>query len=317
MRSPAVESPVAGRDGRFLPFAQRHLLYLVYSLCLVASLAVAAWRPVLFQKLNSIASIEDFEPLVATSPSVKIEPLLRDIPNGSGKVWAVEPFEKYQQTMLEGLGNCSHTSYGMAYHARQLGADYQIISIIRFEGVDHSGSGLTGHAVIRLPMSFEGREWIGLLDVLYRGIPRTGGERFLDVVDLTRGAVPDFDFVRLNATKRKESPYFTDFLDSRWVGYIPGREVSRYFSFVETLYVPLGSERLEKHVYDGLALLLGFFPTTYFPEYDELMADHRREAVVFRASLWTLRSAVALVPAILGWELSRYWLRRRSRTRKS
>ena len=83
------------------------------------------------------------------------------------------------------------------------------------------------------------------------------------------------------------------------LAYIPASEVARYFRFLETVYLPLGSERLEKHLYDGLALMLGFYPTIYVPEYARLVEGREVEWLTYRSALWVLRSALVGLPLLM------------------
>ena len=88
------------------------------------------------------------------------------------------------------------------------------------------------------------------------------------------------------------------------IGYIPGEDVSRYFRFLETAYVSLGSGRLEKYVFDGLALLLGYYPEIGVLEYERLTEGRGLQIAWHRSSAWVLRSAFAVLPLLLVVELA-------------
>ncbi len=79
---------------------------------------------------------------------------------------------------------------------------------------------------------------------------------------------------------------------------MPADEIARYFRFLETIYVPLGSERLEKHFYDGLALMLGFYPSIYVPDFERLVEGREVEWLSYRSALWVLRSAMLGLPLL-------------------
>lgn len=94
------------------------------------------------------------------------------------------------------------------------------------------------------------------------------------------------------------------------------REVNRYFDFRERIYVPLGHDRLEKVIYDGVTLLFGYLPNVYTPEYDALVEANRVEVAVQRSALWVQRSSLFMLPLFLGFETfarvrfpRRSWLR--------
>lgn len=121
----------------------------------------------------------------------------------------------------------------------------------------------------------------------------------MDVEDLTRGAVPNFEFRSLTPLLNDDSPYYEKFLDNVSIGYIPSREIDRYFDFIEHIYFPLGNDRLEKYLYDGLALLVGFLPKIYVPNYEALVREHRFEILLQRSALWIERTALLVIPGFL------------------
>jgi hypothetical protein len=133
----------------------------------------------------------------------------------------------------------------------------------------------------------DGSEHLGLVDPVAGGVPLTG-ERSLDIAALDSGPVDDFRFRFLNEAGRDPSWYYQEHLEYAVVGYVPRQEVGRYYRFLEKILVPLGHEKLEKYVYDGLALLLGFLPRVFVPRYDELMAHYAGAAELHQTALWTL-----------------------------
>lgn len=276
----------------------------------MALIAIGA-RPVAFQKVAVIErGVGDSAPgAVAVGASLDVDSVIGGIPYALEErmVWDVEPRSKYRRTILEGAGNCSNLVFGLAYHLEASSVDYQIVHIMHPETFLDGD----GHTVIRTHFRHAGIEQIGLVDVREAALPRSGG-RFLDVADLRAGPVSEFAMEKVVERPDRSSFYYASYLADAAIGVIPASEVRRYFRFVETLYVPFGSRRLEKYVYDGLAVMLGFYPTIYVEDLPRLAGRNRAEWVLFTGSLWLLRSAVIVLP-LLGWAV----LRKRRRARYS
>lgn len=280
----------------------RHKILLAYAAVLMLALAMPLVQTYGFQKLNVIRPAEAIPDLrVQEDDFIDVYDVVRSIPYDGGRVWTVVPKEKHRQTILRGRGNCSNLSYGLAYELARSNIDYQLISFLdRDEFVDGGG-----HTVIRVGYRYDGSPRVGLVDLVRGGLPRSG-DSFLDVSDLRGLAIEDFSIEPLNARKFEgadEPRFYGEDLESSAIGYIRAEDIERYFDFIETVYVPLGSERLEKHVFDGLALLLGTLPTIRLPAYPELVERHRLAFVAHRSSLWILRSALVVLPAALLLEL--------------
>jgi hypothetical protein len=283
--------------------------YAAYALLVVGALGVAAHQPLLFQKLNTIVPASEFPPVAHTGEApLDVARLIGSIPLQSTESWAVDPGLRYRRALVEGAGNCSQLSFGIAYGLERSGTDYQIVHILSPKGLAVG----EGHTIVRTYYRVDGSERLGLIDPVFGGLPQVG-DRELDVATVDAGPVEGFSFRPLNAAA-KVPPHavFGEDLADAVVGYVPPSEVRRYFAFVEAVYVPLGHEKAEKYLYDGLALALGFLPRVYVPRYDDLMAHFRFEAPLQRAALWTLRSALVMVPLLIGLEL----IRRRARAQR-
>jgi hypothetical protein len=281
----------------------RFLAYAIYGLLVVAALIVAAREPLLFQKLNTLMPATGFPPLARSSSGpLEIEEVLGSIPLKVRASWAVHPKRRYERTIIEGLGNCSQLSFGLAYALEQSGRDYQIIHMLNPAGLQLG----EGHTVIRVRYQLDDSERLGLVDMVSGGLLQVG-ERELDVEVLNAGPVEDLAFRPLNAAARSPLEYFSNRLNASVVAYVPSSEVRRYYDFLNAVYLPLGHEKVEKYVFDGMALLLGFLPRVYMPRYEAFMSELDHEPALYRASLWTLRSTLLMVPLILGIEIVR-WL---------
>jgi hypothetical protein len=109
-----------------------------------------------------------------------------------------------------------------------------------------------------------------------------------------RKAGEDLQFFRLNErspldSRRTKSP----FLDNVVIGVIPQSELTEYFSFVETIYVPFGNLKAEKVFYDGLALLFGRLPKIY-TQSDLKDITGKYYGTVLLAKTWLFLSRVFL-----------------------
>jgi hypothetical protein len=260
---------------------------------IASALALAAARPVAFQKSNALAPAARIEPLRGGS-HLDLDVRLASIPyqRSEEAVLSVDPRTRYRETILAGRGNCSNLAFGLAYELERFGIDYQIVHLLPSDFL--SGR---GHTVLRTRYELDGREHTGVVDLLEGGVPTSGG-RALDVNDLRRAPIASFAIRSLNERRDTQSPYYGAFLSGAHLGFIPSREVHDYFRFVESLYVPLGSRRTEKMVYDGLAVVAGVYPRIYVPEFAELVAGKRLELGAHVAACWILRFAFLAAPIV-------------------
>jgi hypothetical protein len=284
---------------------RRTKLYAVYGLLLVGAFAVAGWNPLLFQKLNTLRPGGPVPDLDTSRGYVDIEAVLRAVPLGGPEVLSVDPEVRHRRTMVEGGGNCSQMCFGFAYQLARDGFDYQLIHLLTSEGI---GIG-DGHTLIRIPYRLDGDERVGVVDVSFGSI-LTGDVGPLDVADLEASPVEGWGYLPLNDAARFPD-YYDDFAIDAVVGWVPPSEVREYFAFIDRVYFRLGSERVEKYVFDGLALLFGRLPESFVPRYEQLMASHRGDLVLYRGVLAVMRSAVVIVPLVLGFELLAFVRRRR------
>ncbi|MGH0032248.1 MAG: hypothetical protein ACQGVC_20850 [Myxococcota bacterium] len=267
---------------------------------LVGLLVSGAGNPVALQKANAIVDLGRGAPDIAGAASLDVERIVGGIPfdgnEGKVMVWEIDPDEKYRKTIVEGGGNCSNLVFGLARFLQQSDIDFQIVHMMR--PADFLLG--RGHTLVRTRYMYAGREWVGLVDVLAGGLP-TKGDRPLDVADLT-GPIADIDFVVWNGRPGLSEAFFRELPEDVVIGWIPRHEVERYFSFLEWVVVPLPSARLEKYVYDGLALLLGVFPRIYVTDAAPLRDAGGLQWEFFRAALLCFRSAVVVIPLLVWLE---------------
>ncbi|HKJ23885.1 MAG TPA: hypothetical protein VKB65_03625 [Myxococcota bacterium] len=278
---------------------RRFHAYAAYGLLLLGAIAVAASNPLLFQKMNTLRRAEGIPDLDTSRGFVDIASVVGRIPLNGHEVWCVDPATRWRGTVLEGGGNCSQMCFGLAYQLDREGVDYQIIHMLTPKGVGHGD----GHTVIRLPYRFDGVERVGLVDVSFGSI-LTGDGVPLDVAQVAAPPVEGWGHIPLNAAARFPN-YHDDFLVDAVIGYVPPSEVHDYYAFIQRVYFSLGADKPEKYVFDGLALLLGHLPEVYVPEYDRLLRTHRLDLFLHRGALAVMRSALLIVPGILGFEALR------------
>jgi hypothetical protein len=220
-------------------------------------------------------------------------------------IYNVYPASKFDQTIIKGNGNCSNLVFGTAYELDRTGIDYEIIHLLPRTTVLNG----EGHVVLRVPYRFQGAQRIGIIDVQAAGLPQSQG-RFVDRKDLETGPLPEYTLLLLNPGRdHSNSNYYTDFLETAHVGSMPAKEVRRYFRFIESVYVPLGNVELEKYLFDGLAILLGVYPSIYVTSLSSLFEDVHLQRDFFLFALLMMRS---LPIFILLFVLSKIMLSRRS-----
>ncbi|MFQ5600813.1 MAG: hypothetical protein ACE5G2_09700 [Candidatus Krumholzibacteriia bacterium] len=286
-------------------------LHLPYLALVLVALVGAARKPVAFQKCYAIEERSPLPALVAAATPLDVAGFLGSIPyvDQSTTVYAVHPRERYERTIVQGYGNCSNLVFGAAAHLYETRRDYQIVHTLPRGSFLDGG----GHTVLRTRYELNGRTYVGLVDVLEGGIPATAG-RPLDLADLQAGAVPDFSIRSLSGKHDASSEFYDALLDQATIGCIPGAQVNRYFAFLDKTYVALGSAKLEKYAYDGLAVVLGLYPKIFVDSIADTFAGHHAERRFYLGALWVLRSAVVILPLILLVELNTlHRTRRRAR----
>lgn len=220
-------------------------------------------------------------------------------------IYSVYPVNKFDQTVIKGNGNCSNLVFGTAYELDRGGIDYEIIHLLPRSRVLNG----EGHVVLRVPYRFQGAQRIGIIDMQAAGLPQSQGQ-FVDRKDLETGSLLEYTLLQLNPRRDySNSYYYTDFLETAHTGSMPAKEVRRYFRFIELIYVPLGNAELEKYIFDGLAILLGVYPSIYVASLSSVFEDVQLQRYFFLFALLMMRS---LPIFLLLFVLSKIMLSRRS-----
>jgi hypothetical protein len=199
-------------------------------------------------------------------------------------VYEVHPERKYEKTIKEGVGNCSNLCFGTAYELRKRSIPYDIIFFLpRKEFLDG-----WGHAIVSTTCTLGDSTFDCLVDVLESGLPMSGN-RFVERAELYKGGIADFSIHSLNAIHKTNSTFYGEFLDRSTIGILQGKDIGRYFSFLEKTYIPLGHPKLEKSVYDGLTVLLGVYPRIHVRSIAETFAGSLGTRLWYLMVLWILR----------------------------
>lgn len=213
-------------------------------------------HPIAFQWANAIRP----GPIAGITPPVQraldVRSIIAGIPYRSlAQVYAVNPPDRYQRTIVEGNGNCSNFANGLAY---LLIAEEIPFQIVHFFPRDGFLDGM-GHTILNTAYVIDDNRQVGIVDVIEGGIPGVAG-RNLTLQDITGRGLHGVSIQPLNARHDQASPYYESFLDNSAVGVMDGAAVADYFRLLERFYVPLGNRQLETYFYRGLAIVLGLYP---------------------------------------------------------
>ncbi|MFT3931315.1 MAG: hypothetical protein QM709_13555 [Spongiibacteraceae bacterium] len=255
----------------------------------IAFQKAATLVPVSAQMLESIGL--DSQDSSQSVPDV--HKLIEPIPYREAKaIFEVLPSDRYRLAIEQGYGNCSNLTMGMAVYLLGHHYNFRVVHFLPY------GDFLTGngHTLLDMPYTLDGITQRGLVDMMEGGIP-VSKNAHIDFATLQQKHLAEPSILPLNKLKDDSSPYYGSFLDNAAVGIAPRFEISRYFSFLETIYVPLGNKRLERIIYSGIGVVLNFFPHTYVSqeEYTRLFVDKQGLLWMAKTLLWLLRILPLLI----------------------
>ncbi len=256
----------------------KYVRWLVAGLALVTFLLLAYFASisfVAFQKTIAIVPY-DLDNLVLPKRQVgalDVSELIQAIPysNNASMIYDVNPQDRYYRSIRLGYGNCSNLAFGMAYYLAQKGQAYQVVHFMPYEGFLKG----VGHTVVNMPYILDGAPRVGIVDILEGGLPKIG-EQYVDLSSLRKKALQGLKIFPLSARKDNVSPYYEDFLNNSVVGVVKSDEIESYFKFVKSIYFPFGSKKLERILFNGLAIVVGVYPRIYVDQKDcdVLFAPH-------------------------------------------
>lgn len=270
-----------------------------------------SYSPVAFQKSISVTSVSQSEFVEIVNDETLINHQL-DIPgiiekipyNKSDMVYEVLPEQLYNKTVVDGNGNCSNLSFGLAYHLLNAKHKCQIIHFLPIKGFLMGD----GHTVINTSYRYQNKRYNAILDVIEGGMPMLN-KAPLAVTDIMTGKnAVDIHFMPLNERKDSLSDYYDEeFQTTSVIGVIPQNEIEEYFNFMSARYVPFytKNKKIEKILFNGLSVVFGYFPDIYVTEsdYSTLFENNFTTKVLAYILIFSLR-----IIMILGLILSLLYL---------
>lgn len=251
-------------------------LFLILTfLILTSALYFVFTSPLAFQKSITILPTNNSAFNTPTSDKwLDIRETIQKIPPQKTEilVYEVDPLEKYRLTIKQGLGTCSNMSYGLSYYLSENQYPYQIIHLMKPDGFLNG----KGHVVMNIPFTYNGENKFGILDIVERGLPTSGGE-FIDINKLWKQRLAEVSITPLYQNQDLDSYYFSNFFSNSVIGVMNSDEIESYFGFLDRIYFPLGNKKLEKYFYDAASLVLGSYPKTYvsYADYQKLFGPNK------------------------------------------
>ena len=233
------------------------------SLFLISLIYFGLTSPITLEKILSLKafnkSILTYKEGFTTTTEAEISDFIANIPykgDEASASWFIDPKLKYEDTIINGNGNCSNLAFGAMFEFNNLRRQAAIVHMFKNDLGFLVG---IGHTVLQI--SVEGRNTV--VDILEGGIPLQNGKG-IDALKFNYNSTDIYSNQNLNNLKDNKNDYFTnDYLAQISFGLVPQNEISDYFLFLDRVYLPLGSVFLEKLVFDNLALLFGQYPNTY------------------------------------------------------
>lgn len=174
--------------------------------------------------------------------------------------------------------------------------DFEFIHFLPPESLFSGG----GHVALRVPYTLDGVSGVGLLDVAGGAMP-TIGDNIVDFFDL-QDQNKDIILRRVNddAPEYYEIYYKVQYLDNVHLGFTSKVDIINYFTFIDLIYIPLANKKLEKMLFDGLAIVFGRYYSIYVDE--EFLAPFLHQIYLFKFILFFLRSILITGIAIVIYE---------------
>lgn len=280
----------------------RYFSYLFFICILFVCGLIIMSQPHRFQKWNSIKSIGKYQGNRELKKNyIDIQYFVTNIPYqaNSNFTYLVYPKDKYKNAIIEGNGDCSNFSFGGAYYLLKKNIEFEVIHFFIPETFFTFG----GHVALRAPYTLRGKKGIGIIDLAGGGVPKFNNT-IVDYFDLgNKDKIGDiyFDRINKNASKYYENYYKKEYLNKVQIGFTKSADVIRYFDFIEKVYIPLDNSKIEKMLYDGLAILLGQYYTIYVDE--ELISSFVFQIYFFKTILFLVRILLLSLTLIAFYEL--------------
>ena len=221
--------------------------------------------PIALQKILSLKILDEevfaFEDNFKIIEKKEILSLLDSIPSRRvvKNSWFVNPKSKYEDTILNGNGNCSNLAFGVMYSFDQSKHQAAIVHFLRKDFKFLYGN---GHSLLLINLG----ENNALLDFLDRGNTLRNGH-LINIKKLNFNESDSLDKQIYSNLKVSSDEHFNiDYLSQVTFALIPQKEVTQYFKFIDAIYVHVGLVYLEKLFFDTIALAFGKYPGTYVTE---------------------------------------------------
>lgn len=231
----------------------------------------ASLTPQKFLKLVSLRTEPDvsIHSKLSTNNVLDPEKLISSIPYDRGRFVDVMPKRRYERSIINGKGDCSNLAHGLAYWLLEKEIDFSIIHLLKMPGfVDGEG-----HVALEAAMTINGNNQSAVLDLLEGGVLSNGSE-ILSAADLLVGNNEQIKVIPYHPSRDDKSRYYEKAqLENTLLGFTPNEEIERYFNFIETIYLDLGHKKIERYLFDSIALLLGMYPKIYISVEDQITID--------------------------------------------
>ena len=281
---------------------------LVFSF-LFTGLIFAFKTPLLFKYAETMVFVDDSEwqELVSIAPSMleakelKLRELAFQIQfqPDSQQINDINFVQKFQQSIVEGNGNCSnHISSIAWYLLTELDTDD--FNIVHFYSKQSFTKGF-GHSALDAG---------GIYDIFEGGIWSHSDNSVVTLADiLSSSSLSDqqeFQIKNLNPNrKNKTKNYVAGLLDANFIGVTPAKSYDQYIKFIDSIYVPFKDKKIEKYFYDGLALFFGVLPVVYLEtKKDQMIMDNALQLKL--AKLWIFSVRVMTILFLL-WFLKKIY----------
>ena len=276
------------------------LVIMVLSGLWVSAFFICDLTPQKFLKLSTIREHDNIASLLRLSMKNVIDPghLISKIPYRGGRFVDVLPERRYRKSLVEGKGDCSILSGGLAFLLLSRDVDFAMLHLLWVPGFPEG----KGHVAMSVPVEVDNIKRSAIVDLQEGGLV-IGSNGILSAIDLSNRAVGSAKIRPFHSSHDDRSKYYSrENLDKSVVGVMPKNEIQKYYAFVSDIYINLGHRVIERYVFDVLALMVGVFPRIYISSTDALILQAAYGAAwyISQALLWAAR-LLCLLAILLGF----------------
>jgi hypothetical protein len=270
------------------------LVLFLLTVTFLGSCIYFANHPIYLVKSATIKPTENFKELITLHNKNKLEisPILSNIPYRNDYISTILPRKRYYKTIIDGHGDCSNLTYGLAYYLNK--HEYQYI-IIHFLTIDEFLD--NGHVTLQTTYTHNNITFTGIIDILEGGLP-TDDKGHINIQQLLDGNHNSISIYPLSPLKDNLSKYYSyEYLDNSVIGVMVSKDVINYFNFIDSIYIPLMNEKFEQYFYLTFSLLANKIPAIYLSkdDYEILFHNHLLTKYAALYTLWMLRVVLILI----------------------